>query len=1025
VVQGQPLVPILRFNMTTDTSQATWRKLMVEKTGSSSDVLKPYGRNRDVKFVRIFRDSNSNDAFDVSDLPVSAQKAVLAAAVSSTTVVPFYLVLESTAGFPASGDIMLSDTELMHYASISTSAASLRITERSMAVGVTASPTIGAAPGAVVEKVDFFEQSDDNNRVRLIELAVPQLLSPSQQTYFLTYDIGDAASVGNGVGVKIPGPNAIVIDQNPDTVNGRVNVGVSQFPQLPFGTHSQDLPFETMKALVGGTILEVSGISLAPATVEPGTQDITFMRLAFQTKDGAVDVGALRLTQTGDRYCTDAAACDLTSISLYLDSDGNGVYSPGDTLLGKTDQVYQPGGSAAFDLGIATVPLSLDGLPRLRVDTTRSLLFVVGTVGVSTTTVGHRVGLSLATYGDVKAPGGLMGLSAIPDALKQPPVSSELVVINSLVIPAVAISSNAAPVIITLAAPGTPDVAVGYPAYAKMDPVTCNNGKDAALPRNNICRDAANNYVPDQTRWICADGRPWLIGCPQEHPLLDVNGDGAPDNFSSGSDPRLTRISLIGDSNPSLDIVGERFLEIDLNQDGIPDQVQVSPTGARQMLLGTDALDPAKTLPAPDQAFVPSAWTGSGQQLKATLPMVSAEEGYYEVAAGRFYDEPASLSGTWRRAGSAVSTVKGLRASSFAALAAGAPLTTASIGSLALPVPNVARLTQNIGISDTSFTVDDSAGLKLPGLIYVGSEIMRLGRKQGASNTLEVIPSETDSGRGLKGSSPIDHLGSALGGEPLSDDAAIFSARFVSIAGSTASVSATRALFVFRFDPKAPTVPGAPKPQMSQGAQTTYEIKWTPSQQAVSGVAGYEVQERGGAVTDLQANVVWRPLGFVPGRAPSYFAGSALFPGEAPRPQNQFYLYRTRSVSNAGIYSEWSILDSAVATGVLTEVLSAVTNYPNPFDPRKGGAEAKTYIAYTLADNSEVTITLYDLLGYMVKEFKFSSGSEGARPGPNTVTWDGRNDLGGFVSKGGYIARVKASSSKGSKIIIRKIGVIH
>ena len=94
-------------------------------------------------------------------------------------------------------------------------------------------------------------------------------------------------------------------------------------------------------------------------------------------------------------------------------------------------------------------------------------------------------------------------------------------------------------------------------------------------------------------------------------------------------------------------------------------------------------------------------------------------------------------------------------------------------------------------------------------------------------------------------------------------------------------------------------------------------------------------------------------------------------------------------------------------------------------DTRKGGVEGRTAITYTLNDDAEVTITLYDLLGYVVKEYHFATGADGGKAGPNFVFWDGKNELGGFVSKGGYIVRVKASSSKGSKVIMRKIGIIH
>ena len=1039
VSQGQTKVPVLRFNMKTDTSQGTWRKLMVERTGVSSEQTKNNGRNRDVKFVRIMLDINSNDRLDLEDIPVSGRKTALASGFTSATPVPFDLLVASTEGFPSSGDIFISDVELMHYVSISTFMPALRIDSRSNILGVAATPALTALPGAVVEKVDLFDQVDDNSRTRLIELSYPQIISPSQQTYFLVYDIGDGARIGNGVGVNIPGPNAIVIDQPPDVVNGRVNIGVTQSPMVPDGTTSQNLPWATTKVLIGGTVLKVSGNNLAPAAVEPGTKDITFMRLEFQTNQGFVDLGAMRLKQTGTKYCVSASACDLISVSLYLDTDNNNAYSAGDTLIGKTLHSYQAGGSADFELGVATISIASEGLPRLRIGSTRSVMFVLGTVGSSDAVIGHSVGLTLESYGDLKAPGGLVGLSAVPDPDNMPPVSSSLLDIAPLVVPVVAISTNTVPVITTLAGLGVPSVAVGYPAYALVSTQTsiivngvtynCNNGKNPAFMRNNMCKDGTNNYVPDQTRWICADGSKWLENCPQDPPLLDINGDNVPDNFSTGSDTRLNRVSLTGDGIPSRDMVGNRALEMDLNQDGIPDQVIITGSGGRQMMLGTDALEPSQLLPVPDLGFVPSAWVGTGQSLKAVLPAVSAE-GYYEVAAGQFYDEPESLSGTWRRVEASAAAVKeGARAKAFSVMAAGAPLTAATITGLALPVPNYARLTQNIGISDTRFTVDDSSKLKLPGMVYVGSEVMRVERAPGDLNTLVVMPSSgtMDSGRGLRGSTPIAHLGSLLGGEPVSDGGAVFSARFVSVSGSTATVSTIRPMFVFRFDPNIPTVPGVPKPQIPPGALwTTYEIKWDPSIQKISGVAGYEIQERGGEVSDLQANVVWRPMGFVASASPSYFVGSSAFPGEAPRPQSQFYFYRARAMSNAGVFSPWSTLDIPVTTGETpAAILSNVRNYPNPFDPRKGGMEGKTAITYTLADNAEVTITLYDLMGYVVREFRYSSGSEGGKPGPNIVLWDGKNGMGGFVSKGGYIVRIKAAGSKGTKVILRKVGVIH
>ena len=107
------------------------------------------------------------------------------------------------------------------------------------------------------------------------------------------------------------------------------------------------------------------------------------------------------------------------------------------------------------------------------------------------------------------------------------------------------------------------------------------------------------------------------------------------------------------------------------------------------------------------------------------------------------------------------------------------------------------------------------------------------------------------------------------------------------------------------------------------------------------------------------------------------------------------------------------------------DVITNVSNYPNPFDSRKGGPEAETNIVYILNQDAQVTITLYDLLGYKVYEWTFSPSEEGGRKGANRVPWDGSNEAGQKVAKGGYIAYIKVQSDRGIVTTIRKIGVIH
>ncbi|MDE2290490.1 MAG: hypothetical protein KGL53_00295, partial [Elusimicrobia bacterium] len=285
------------------------------------------------------------------------------------------------------------------------------------------------------------------------------------------------------------------------------------------------------------------------------------------------------------------------------------------------------------------------------------------------------------------------------------------------------------------------------------------------------------------------------------------------------------------------------------------------------------------------------------------------------------------------------------------------------------------------------------------------------------------------SGRGCDGSLPQPHLANEI----VSDVSALVSVRgFTTPAGSTPGgfvpSAAGRAVLMYRIDTTPPTTPGQAAPQVppGQAAGPSFVVTWPPSSDGESGVMAYEVEERQGT------DPVWHSLGIVPAVKVggvvnnSYYVGNpSVNPWETPRESNVFLTYRVRAFNNAGIVSAWTTESAAVATTLSNSVISSVSNYPNPFDSRKGGPEGKTVITYTLGAAADVEITIYDLLGYVVKTFKFDPNSDGGKLGPNFVTWDGKNGMGRYVSKGGYIARIKVGSSLGTATVIRKIGVIH
>ena len=146
------------------------------------------------------------------------------------------------------------------------------------------------------------------------------------------------------------------------------------------------------------------------------------------------------------------------------------------------------------------------------------------------------------------------------------------------------------------------------------------------------------------------------------------------------------------------------------------------------------------------------------------------------------------------------------------------------------------------------------------------------------------------------------------------------------------------------------------------------------------------------------------------------------------RATGHFYSYQVQTINGAGTASAWSAASSIINTGLPSSIISSISNYPNPVDTRKGGLEGRTFITYLLASDAQVDITIYDLLGYRVISWSYPAGSTGGQQGPNTVPpagWDGTNESGQKVSKGGYLAQIKVGGAAGSTTVIRKIGIIH
>lgn len=93
-----------------------------------------------------------------------------------------------------------------------------------------------------------------------------------------------------------------------------------------------------------------------------------------------------------------------------------------------------------------------------------------------------------------------------------------------------------------------------------------------------------------------------------------------------------------------------------------------------------------------------------------------------------------------------------------------------------------------------------------------------------------------------------------------------------------------------------------------------------------------------------------------------------------------------------------------------------VRNRPNPF---RAGKQV-TLIEYNLEQPSNVTITIYNLLGQEVWGESYKLGENGGRK-VNSVPWAGRSLSGEVVGNGGYICRIWVEREK--RHMIRKIAV--
>ena len=108
-------------------------------------------------------------------------------------------------------------------------------------------------------------------------------------------------------------------------------------------------------------------------------------------------------------------------------------------------------------------------------------------------------------------------------------------------------------------------------------------------------------------------------------------------------------------------------------------------------------------------------------------------------------------------------------------------------------------------------------------------------------------------------------------------------------------------------------------------------------------------------------------------------------------------------------------LQNLLASLIVPQETALLANYPNPFNP-------ETWIPYQLATPAEVTLTIYDMNGEVVRRLEMGHQVAGIyQSRSRALYWDGRNGHGESVASGLYFYTLRAGDYTGTrKMLIRK-----
>ena len=146
-------------------------------------------------------------------------------------------------------------------------------------------------------------------------------------------------------------------------------------------------------------------------------------------------------------------------------------------------------------------------------------------------------------------------------------------------------------------------------------------------------------------------------------------------------------------------------------------------------------------------------------------------------------------------------------------------------------------------------------------------------------------------------------------------------------------------------------------------------------------------------------------------------AAPAVATGRVDAATLEAWIAEARLADDGSIVFQQGIanLQSLLTTLIIPEETALHANYPNPFNP-------ETWIPYQLATPSEVTLTLYDMSGGVVRRLEVGHQAAGTYQSRNrALYWDGRNRDGEPLASGLYFYTLRAGEFTATRrMLIRK-----